>query len=164
MKPRAGFSTAQDATHERTKSSPVLTWADGVEQGEFIPQVAIDLEKEFGGFSQDCSFMSEPALGHSISMQRPGVCGKGRGKCHPWARAASSKASGGGLNSPPDFPHPQAHDVSHAEAWRLDPTVEKGGDPKVVQAIANQPIATVPPIGAKGSGPLDKSNTHNLFN
>ncbi|KAA8537211.1 hypothetical protein F0562_029657 [Nyssa sinensis] len=97
---RAGSSTAQDAPHERTKSSPILTWADGVEQGEFIPQF------------------------------------------HPLAHAATSKASGSGLNSLPDFPHPQAHYVSNAEARRFDPMAENCGAPEVVQAKAILPIVS----------------------
>ncbi|KAA8542875.1 hypothetical protein F0562_024027 [Nyssa sinensis] len=96
-------------------------------------------------------------------MQKAGVCGRDRGQFHLWARAASSKASGSGLNSLPDFPHPQAHFVSNAEAWRLDPTANKGGAPKAVQAIAILPIATVSPTRAKGSEPLVKPITHCNF-
>ncbi|KAA8525785.1 hypothetical protein F0562_007640 [Nyssa sinensis] len=55
-------STGGDDSQVPAKSSPVLSWADGIAQGEFIPQVALDLEKEFGGFSSDCSFLGEPSL------------------------------------------------------------------------------------------------------
>ncbi|KAA8517830.1 hypothetical protein F0562_015305 [Nyssa sinensis] len=43
------------------------SWANRAEEGEFIPQAALDLEAEFGGFSANKSFLKESLHGDSSS-------------------------------------------------------------------------------------------------
>ncbi|KAA8534655.1 hypothetical protein F0562_032172 [Nyssa sinensis] len=43
------------------------SWADRAEEGEFIPQVALDLESDFGGFLKDPSFLMESFQGDASS-------------------------------------------------------------------------------------------------
>ncbi|KAA8531316.1 hypothetical protein F0562_006025 [Nyssa sinensis] len=47
------------------------SWADRVEEGEFIPQAALDLEVEFGGFSENPSFLMESFYGDSSFLPNP---------------------------------------------------------------------------------------------
>ncbi|KAA8517836.1 hypothetical protein F0562_015299 [Nyssa sinensis] len=42
-------------------------WADRVEEGEYIPQAAMDLEAKYGGFLEDPSFLMESLHGGSSS-------------------------------------------------------------------------------------------------
>ncbi|KAA8535795.1 hypothetical protein F0562_030804 [Nyssa sinensis] len=48
------------------------SWADRVEQGEYIPQAALDLEAKFGGFSEDLSFLMESLPGDSSTPSSRG--------------------------------------------------------------------------------------------
>ncbi|KAA8544593.1 hypothetical protein F0562_022605 [Nyssa sinensis] len=104
--------------------SPVLSWADGVEQGEFIPQAALNLEQDFGGFSYDCSFMREPELATLNSSQEAGTHERGGRKSHSLARAAPSMASRSGQSGPSTT---QAHCMSSGDTRKADPTAWNGG-------------------------------------
>ncbi|KAA8532241.1 hypothetical protein F0562_032274 [Nyssa sinensis] len=94
------------------------------DKGKFIPQVALDLEKEFGGFSYESSFMMEPELATLSITQETGAHGKERRKTHPAVRATPSIARRSGLSS---FSTTQAHYVSTGEVRRVDLTAGNGG-------------------------------------
>ncbi|KAA8524190.1 hypothetical protein F0562_010379 [Nyssa sinensis] len=55
----------EDASVHDTYSAH--SWADRAKEGEFIPQVALDLEAEFGGFLENPSFLMESFHGDSSS-------------------------------------------------------------------------------------------------
>ncbi|KAA8521343.1 hypothetical protein F0562_012019 [Nyssa sinensis] len=57
------------------------SWADRAEEGEFIPQATLDLEAEFGSFSEDPSFLMESFHGDSSSSSIRGRRSLNNG-CH----------------------------------------------------------------------------------
>ncbi|KAA8542880.1 hypothetical protein F0562_024032 [Nyssa sinensis] len=138
----------QDASADILPADPLQVDIEASDQagkteGDFIPQVALDLEQEFGGFSQDCTFMSTPELVHSIINQRAGDRGRGRGPPHPLARAANLEGRGSGELHSPNFPH-HAHCVSHAEVGRSDPTAVIQGGIDTAPIKAGLPLTIAP--------------------
>ncbi|KAA8544690.1 hypothetical protein F0562_019463 [Nyssa sinensis] len=51
-----GVAMGEASTHNTYSAH---SWADHVEEGEYIPQAAMDLEAEYGGFLEDPSFLIE---------------------------------------------------------------------------------------------------------
>ncbi|KAA8550027.1 hypothetical protein F0562_001711 [Nyssa sinensis] len=73
---------------------PTLSWVDGIDRGEFVPQIAKNLEAEYGGFTNDPSFFFDrrnSSDGHRRGgrVSSYGNYSKGRGgRGHHMKRAA----------------------------------------------------------------------------
>ncbi|KAA8531331.1 hypothetical protein F0562_006040 [Nyssa sinensis] len=59
-----GRAIVDDLIHDTYSTQ---SWADRAEEGEFIPQITLDFKAEFGGFSEDPSFLMESFHGVSSS-------------------------------------------------------------------------------------------------
>ncbi|KAA8529764.1 hypothetical protein F0562_034136 [Nyssa sinensis] len=64
-----GVSMGEASIHN---SYSAHSWANHAEEGEYIPQASIDLEAEYGGFSEDPSFLMEYQHGVSSSLKLRG--------------------------------------------------------------------------------------------